>query len=426
MARADVRDQSLVQSMTATRAVTAVPLRRNRDFLLLQTAALLSSGGSQITAIAYPLLVLALTGSPAKAGLVAFARLLAMAVFALPAGLAADRWSRRRLMISAHAMRAVAVGALAALILLDEVVFWVIPVIAFVEGSAAPLYSASQAGALRSVVPTRQLPAAVATVTGREAAIGLAAPPVGGALFGLSRALPFAVHAVSYAFSALALLAMRTPFQEARERDRTPLRSRLAEGFGFLWAHPFLRTCAFLYGLSNFIGPGVLLALLVIGKREGLSGGEVGLLLSAFGASLLLGAFLSPLVRRLLPVRGVLLLELWTWVGCGLFLLWPNVYVLTASILPTALAIPSTDSVVNSYQLAMTPDRLVGRVESVRSTIALLIAPLGPLAAGVLLDAVSERATIAVFAAFGLVLAVWGTLSPAIRGAPRLDELSRA
>jgi hypothetical protein len=410
--------------MTARRRVTAVPLRRNRDFLLLQTAALLSSGGSQMTAIAYPLLVLALTGSPAKAGIVAFARLLAMALFALPAGLAADRWSRRRVMIAAHAVRALAVGSLGALILLDEVVYWVIPIIAFVEGSGAPVFSAAQAGALRAVVPKRQLPAAVATVTGREAAISLAAPPLGGALFGLSRALPFVVHALSYAFSAFALLAVRTPFQEERERDRSPLRARLAEGFRFLWDHPFLRACAFLYGLANFVGPGVLLAVIIIGKRQGLSGGEVGLLFSAFGACLLLGAFLSPLVRRLLPVRGVLLLELWTWVGCGLFLVWPNVYVLTASIVPTALAIPSTDSVVNSYPLAMTPDRLVGRVESVRSTIALLIAPLGPLTAGLLLTAVSERATIAVFAAFGLVLALWGTLSPAIRAAPTLDALA--
>jgi hypothetical protein len=71
----------------------------------------------------------------------------------------------------------------------------------------------------------------------------------------------------------------------------------------------------------------------------------------------------------------------------------------------------------------MTPDRLLGRVESVRSTIALLIAPLGPLVAGLLLETVSERATIAVFAAFGLVLAVWGTLNPAIRAAPSLDDL---
>jgi MFS family permease len=304
--------------------VTAVPLRRNRDFLLLQTGTLLSSAGSQMTAVAYPLLVLALTGSPAKAGIVAFARLLAMALFALPAGLVADHWNRRRLMIAAHAVRALVIGR----------------------------------------------------------------------------------------------------FQEERERDRSSLRSRFAEGFRFLWDHPFLRTCAFLYGLSNFVGPGVLLAVVVIGERQGLSGGEIGLLLSAFGAGLVLGAFLSPLVRRVLPVRGVLLLELWTWVGCGLFLVWPNVYVLTASILPTALAIPSTDSVVTSHQLAMTPDRLIGRVESVRSTIALLIAPLGPLTAGLLLDVVSERATIAVFAVFGLVLALWGTLSPAIRAAPSLDELA--
>lgn len=402
----------------------AVPLRRNRDFMLLQVAGVLSSGGSQVTAIAYPLLVLALTGSAAKAGLVGFARLLAMAVFALPAGLAADRWSRRRLMIGAHVLRATAIGGLAALIVLDEIEFWVIPLVAFVEGGGAAVFGSASAGALRAVVPKRQLPSAVAVVTGREAAVGLAATPLGGALFGLARALPFAVHAASYAFATIALLGMRTPFQEEREEDPSSLRERLTAGFRFVWHHSFIRTCAFLFGIANLVGPGVLLAIVVIGKDQGLSGGEVGLLLSAFGACLLLGAFLSPLVRRRLPVRGVLLLELWTWTGCALFLVWPSVYVLTASILPTALAIPSTDSVVHAYQLGMTPDRLLGRVNSVVSTIALFFAPLGPLLAGLLLDQTSPRTTIAFFAACGLVLALWGTLSPSIREAPSLDELT--
>ena len=149
-------------------------------------------------------------------------------------------------------------------------------------------------------------------------------------------------------------------------------------------------------------------------------------LVSAFGICILVGAFVSPLIRRLLPVRGVLLLELWTWVGCSLFLVWPNVYVLTASILPTALVIPSTDSVVHSYRYALTPDRLLGRVASVWTTIGLVIAPLGPLVAGILLESVSARATIAVFAAVGLVLALWGTLSPSIRTAPRLEDLATA
>ena len=71
-----------------------------------------------------------------------------------------------------------------------------------------------------------------------------------------------------------------------------------------------------------------------------------------------------------------------------------------------------TDSVVDGYRVAVTPDRLIGRVESVRSTIALPIVLLGPLLAGFLLSTVSLRATGAVFTACGIVLALWGTLSP--------------
>jgi hypothetical protein len=340
----------------------------------------------------------------------------------LPAGVAADRWSRKRLMVMADGVRVLAIGSLAATILAHRVSFGAIALVAFVEGSGAALFSAAQPGALRAVVPARQLPAAAGAESGRQAAVMLGGPPLGGALFGLARALPFVVDAISYAFSTLALLAMRTPFQEEREPDLSPLRSRVSEGTHFLWSQPFLRTCALLFGLTNFIGPGVLLAVVIIGKRQGLSGGEVGALVAAFGACLLLGSFLSPLVRRLLPVRVVLVLELWTWVGCAAFLIWPSVYVLTAGILPTAVAIPSTDSVVHGYRIAMTPDRLLGRSESVRSTISLLIAPLGPLTAGVLLGSSSARATIAVFAAVALVLALWGTLSPAIRAAPSLER----
>ena len=403
--------------------MTEVPLRRNRDFVLLQTGQLLSGIGTQSGLIAYPLLVLSLTGSAAKAGVVGFTRALSSTLLALPAGVLADRWSRRRLMIVADAVRVLAVGALAAAIVLDQLAFWMIPLVAFVEGCGAAVFLAAEGGALRAVVPVRQLPGAAGARSGRLAAVWVAGPPLGGALFGLARALPFVVDAVSYAFSTVSLLAMRTPFQQEREPDRSPLRSRLAEGARYLWSRRFLRTCAFLFGLANFIGPGLLLAVAVLGERQGLPGGRVGLLWATFGGGVLLGSFTAPLVRRLLPVRGVLLLELWTWTGCALFLVWPNVYVLTASILPTALAIPATDSVVHGYRLAMTPDRLIGRVESVWSTISLLVAPLGPLVAGLLLDNVPARAAIAVFAAFGLVLAVWGSLSPSIRTAPSLDEL---
>ena len=397
-------------------------LRRNRDFVLLVTGQLLSSAGSQLTTVAYPLLVLALTHSPAKAGIVAFARLAPRPLLGLLAGVAVDRWDRKRIMLAADAVRSIAIGALAATVLLNPA-YWPIPIFALVEGIGDTFFTGAQAGAMRAVVPASQLPAAVGIQEARSAAVNLAGPPIGGALFGLGRAVPFIADAVSYAFSFLSLLAMRTPFQQKRDPDTTPLRRRIAEGFRFLWRHPFLRTTSFLYGIGNFALPGIFLVLVVVGRRQGLSGGEIGGLFAVFGACLLVGSLASPLFRRRFSVRTIILIELYTWVGSAFFLIWPNVYVLTAAILPQAVALPVTDSVVVGYRIAITPDRLVGRVESVRTTIALLVSPLGPLVAGILLSSISARATVAVFTACGVVLAAWGTLSPAIRNGPRLEEL---
>jgi hypothetical protein len=138
-------------------------------------------------------------------------------------------------MVAADGVRLLAIGCLAAIILAHQVAFWAIPLVAFVEGSGTVLFLAAHAGAMRAVVPPRQLPAAVGAQTGRQAAVGLVGPPLGGALFGLAPALPFVVDAVSYACSTVSLLAMRTPFQRVRAPDRASLRARLAEGFRFLW-----------------------------------------------------------------------------------------------------------------------------------------------------------------------------------------------
>jgi hypothetical protein len=399
------------------------PLRRNRDFLLLQAGQLLSAAGTQSTTIAYPLLVLALTGSPAKAGVVTFARIVPSTIFALPAGVAADRVDRRRMMIAADAARAAAMATLVAAIVLGHLAYWQIPVVAFVEGTGAVVFSAAAAGALRAVVPTSQLPAAVGAQEARESTVRLAGPPLGGALYGLGRAVPFLADAVSYFASFASLAATRTPFQGARERDTASLPAQVGEGFRFLWGRPFVRACAFLFAFGNFTLPGVFLVIVVVGKRQGLGGGEIGLLFAAFGGATLLGSLLSPLVRRLCSMRTIIWFELWASLTIAAYLAWPSVYVLAAGTLPQALAIPVTNSVVVGYRVAVTPDRLLGRVESARSAVSLAIAPLGPLVAGLLLSAVSARATVACFLAFCVGLLAWGTLSPAIRHAPSLAEI---
>jgi MFS family permease len=289
------------------------PLRRNRDFVLLQAGQLLPAIGTASTTVAYPLLALAVTHSPAWAGLVTFARIFPSLLFSLPGGVAADRLDRKKLTIVSDICRAAAVSCLAVPIFLGDLRFWLIPVVAFVEGSFTSLFSSSAAGALRSVVPARQLPAAVAAQQGRSATASLAGPPLGGALFGISRGIPFLADAASYVFSVVPLILMRTAFQETRQPGAATVRSQLSEGFQFLWGQPFLRTTTFLYGLTNFIGPGVLLAIVVIGDQQGLRGWQIGVLLAAFSACVLAGSMASGFARRVLAARALMLLELWAY-----------------------------------------------------------------------------------------------------------------
>jgi MFS family permease len=399
------------------------PLWRNRDFVLLESGLLLSSLGTSLTTIAYPLLTISVTGSAAKAGLVTFARLLPFGGFSLVAGLAADRWNRKRLMIAADAVRLVVMGAFAIALVTGGVRFWAIFVVALVEGTASTFFTAADAGALRAVVPLQQLPAAAGTREARRSVVRLGGPPLGGALYGISRAIPFAANAVSYLCSTVALLAMRTPFQQLRERGGTSLRAEFAEGFRYMWDHAFLRTTAFVYGAGNLLTTALFLLIVLIGEGEGLTPGQIGLLTASVGVGTLVGSLASPWFREVLAVRTILLLELWTWLAVWAFVIWPHVWVLAGWALLFGIAAPVTDSVVVGYRLAMTPDRLVGRVESVRTTISLVASPLGPLLAGWLFGVTSARETVAIFALGGLALAVWGTLSPAIRAAPSLTEL---
>src|SRR5258705_13318726 len=74
-------------------------LWRNRDYLLLWGGQALSDIGGAVSELAYPLLVLAVTHSPAQAGLVAALRALPSTLFSLFAGVLVDRWDRRWVML---------------------------------------------------------------------------------------------------------------------------------------------------------------------------------------------------------------------------------------------------------------------------------------------------------------------------------------
>lgn len=398
------------------------PLRRNRDFVLFQTGQLLSAAGTAMGTIAYPLLTLAVTHSPAKTGLVSFAQFVPIVLFSLASGVVADRGDRKRLMIASDVVRALAVGSLVATILLHRLAFWQIVLVSFIEGTGGVFFGAGRSGVFKSVVPKAQLPAAASTEEARLSIVRLAGPPVGGALLGLGRSVPFLADAVSYAFSTVSLLAMRTPFQEQRERADAHVLAEAAEGLRFVWANPFLRLTTLMLTLGNFSAGGVQLAVIVLAKRHGLSGAGVGSLVALVGATTLLGATASPLVRRVLSPRAILLSEFWSSLALVSFLVWPSVYVLSAAFAFQTFFFANTDASVRAYWYAVTPDRLIGRVPTAMGNVMVLVTPLGPLVAGLLIQAASPRAAIALFMGTVLVAAVAGTLSRSTRNVPAADE----
>ena len=395
-----------------------VPLRRNRDFLLYQSGGLLSTFGSGISGIAYPLLTLALTHSTAKTGYVGAVEFLPLVLLSVPAGVAADRFDRRLLMIASDMAGATALALLAVAVLTEKAGFWLIAVVAFVDMSAAVLYRSGSSGAVKAVVPQPQLADASSVTMARMSTVRLVAPPVGGALFGISRALPFLVDSVSYFFSTASLLLMRTQFQEERAPGaRTPFR----EGLAYFWSIPFLRTTIGMIAASNLSAAGVPIAIIILAREEGLSSTAVGVFVALQGVMLLVGSTVSPLLRRLLPMRLILLSEFWMALVYGAFLVYPSVYVLAACAALHAFWFPNTDSAIAAYSYTLIPDRLLGRAMAASNTLRAASAPLGPLLAGLLLAYTTPRWTIFVLAAPVVVAAILGTFSSAIRDLPSLE-----
>jgi Transmembrane secretion effector len=379
---------------------------------------LLSTFGAGISGIAYPLLTLALTGSAAKTGYVGAVEFVPLVLLSAPAGAAADRFDRRRLMIASDAVGATSLALLAAAVLTGHARFWMIFVVAFVDTTAAVLYRSGSSGAMKAVVPQPQLADASSVAMARMSTVRLAAPPLGGALFDLSRGLPFLVDAVSYAFSTASLLLMRTPFQEERVPGaRTPFR----EGLAYFWSIPFLRTTIGMIAASNFVATGAPIAVIILAHRQGLSSAAIGGLVALQGVALLAGSTVSPLLRRLFPMRAILLSEFWMGLVYVAFLVYPSVYVLAAAVALHAFWFPNTDSAIAAYSYTLIPDRLLGRAMAASNTLRAASAPLGPLLAGLLLAHASPQIAIAALAAPVVVAAILGTLSASIRDLPGLD-----
>jgi len=398
---------------------TPVPLWRNRDFTLLWSSQVISTVGTRVTSVAYPLLVLLLTGSPALAGVVGFAQTLPFLLLYLPGGAWVDRWDRRRTMVACEIGRTVALGSIAVTAVIGgvhAVTIAQLAAVAFVEGSLFVLFDLSEGAALPRLVPSGQLPTAVAWNQARTQGADLVGQPLGGLLFAIAPALPFAVDSVSYLVSGGAVAAIRTRLQGERAATVDRLRSRIAEGVRFVRRSAFLRETVVIVGWINLVFNGSFLVVIVRAQRLGGSPGQIGLMLAAFGAGGILGALAAPAIQRRLSGRVVLVAIAWLWTGLGVVLAFaPSLVWLAVLVFALNLFGAPYNVVIAARMYQLVPEQIFGRVRSVGRIVAWGTIPIGTLLGGVLAERLGAAPALLVFGLAMIPVAIASTVSPGMR-----------
>lgn len=386
-------------------------------FWQLWTSSGLSNLADGVVKVALPLVAIRYTQSPAAIAGLTFVLTLPWLVFALQAGAIADRLDRRRIMVAANLSRAGLLVTLALVVVGDLGTMWLLYAVALCIGTAETLYDTSAQSILPQVVPRTQLSRA----NGRLYAVELTAnqflgPPLGGLLAASGAALAFAAPAGAWLLAVGALLLVRGRFRVART-GRTTIRADIAEGLRFLWRHRILRALAVMTGVFNFASNAMMavFVLYAVGPTSamGLSEAAYGALLTASAAGSLTGSFVAARVEaRLGRTRSLGLTVLCCMLMVGTPAFTADPYLIGGAFVLGGATIVIWNVIVVSLRQRITPDRLLGRVNSAYRLLAWGTMPLGAIAGGLLGELLGLRAVFAVAAlVIGSLLALMTRLT---------------
>jgi MFS family permease len=399
-------------------------LWRNRDYVLLWSGQTVSSIGTQVSLLAFPLLILAITHSPAQAGIIAALRGLPYALFILPAGALIDRWDRKRVMILCDTGRALALGSIPLALALGRLTIVQLYIVSLVEGTLFTFFSLAETACLPQVVSKEQLPTAVAQSTVIDSISGMLGPSLSGALYSIGRTIPFLTDAISYTASVLSLFFIKAEFQE--ERDHAPMRlwADIGEGLSWLWHQPLIRFIAILTGGITMPVVGYALILIVLAQGQHASSFVIGLIFACGGVGSILGALLVAPLEKHFGFPQLVIGSTWVWALTWLlFIIAPNPLILGIVTSLAFIIVPIYTSVQFGYRLAVIPDHLQGRVNSVFRLIAFGGQPIGLAMTGVLIQWIGPVSTVLVLFVPQFILCVAATFNKHLRNARPIEEL---
>jgi MFS family permease len=398
-----------------TDAAASVPLRRNRNFQLLWIGQVLSDLGSQFGALAYPLLILALTHSPVIAGVVGTVTAITAFAVRLPAGALADRLDRRKTMITVDGIRTVVLLVLAVLVALHEIVWPVVLLVAMVDRIGDTMFTPASTAALPEIVDDRQLEGAWAATEARQYAASLGGPALGGILFGLGRAVPFIGDTISYGVSVLTSSAMKGSFRPPRsDAERKGLWHDAFEGLRLIWHDALLRAVIVQAPLINFAFSGVIFTVTLSLQHHGTSATVIGLTQSAIMVGGLLGAVAAPRFQGRYSLTQLVV----ALTAGGTILFAVAALIVPSPLMAIPIAIPFfispvTNAALFAAMLRKTPAEMRGRVNNALLQMATGLAAFSPLVAGLFVAHTSSHWAMGVFA---LTLSVSAVLAMTLKG----------
>lgn len=394
-------------------------LARNHDFTVLWIGQTISELGSRVSTFVFPLLAFAMTGSALWAAAAEAAYLLGMVGTLLPAGVVADRLHRRRVMRWSSGVGVALYASLVATLLLEALTLPHLLVVALLTGAGAGLFSPAENSAIRTVVPVEDLPTALSQNQARQHVASLVGAPLGGVLYGVTRWLPFAADAVSYAVAWVLLGRIRTDLAPV-PAERRRLLPDLATGLRFTWQRPFFRVLLAWAPLTNLVVNALFFVTVLRMIEGGVDPLHIGLVETAAGVFGILGALAAPWLIARMATGSLTVLVAWSFVPLVVpMALWDHPAVVAAALSAGLFVNPAGNAGVGAYRMAVTPPELIGRVQSTMQFASMTTMPLAPLLAGVLLDGLGGRGAILVLGALCAAVALIPTLSRSVRSVPK-------
>ena len=398
--------------MRITEAVA--PARLGRSFRWLLASSWVSNVGDGISLAAAPLLVASLTRAPFLVALSVVLTRLPWVLFGLLAGVVADRFDRRRIIVVVELARAGLLAVLSAAILADRVGIVLVLVVTFALGTAETFADTTAQTLMPMVVDKDDLPTGNARLLAGFIVVNqLLGPPLGAALFAAGTVLPFAAQTLCMVASAFAAARITLPTHR-RESTGKRVAREIGEGFRWLWHHAAMRTLAITIVTFN-VTFGAAWSVLVLYAIERLDSGEVGFsLLTTAGA---LGGLLGTAIYGWLTSR----MSLGAIMRVGLIIeTVTHLALALTTALPLALVIMFVfgahafvwNTTSTSVRQRVVPTHLQGRVGSVYLLGVMGGIVVGSVAGGVIADAwgVTAPFWFAFVGSGALVVAIWRQL----------------